>query len=89
MLVLGNYLSASDGMDKGEMRKAIAASFVVVYFSLAGLLAFTDLGESESGFAETILKDFKYLTIIIVGFYFTSRVIKEVRRLKKDSNEEG
>jgi len=37
ILMLVNYLSESPGFEKGEMRKAIAGSFIAVYFIIGSI----------------------------------------------------
>ena len=77
VLMLVNYLSKSKVLDKGEMRKAIAASFVVIYFALLSLLTFTGFGPSNTELAETIIGHFTYLVGIIIVFYFGSRTVEK------------
>lgn len=91
ILMLVNYLSESAAFDKGEMRKAIAASFIAVYFALVSLLTFTDFSPSGTELAETIIGHFRTLIIIIIVSYFGSSGVREYlkfRERRQTSTEE-
>ncbi|ADE36571.1 hypothetical protein [Methanohalophilus mahii] len=75
-LMLINHLSKSTDFDKGEVRKAMTGSFIVVYFSLVSLLTLTDIGISDTELAKTIIAHFTYLVGIVVVFYFGSRAVE-------------
>ena len=75
-LMLINHLSKSTDFDKGEVRKAMTGSFIVVYFSLVSLLTLTDIGVSDTELAKTIISHFTYLVGIVVVFYFGSRAVE-------------
>ncbi len=83
ILMLVNYLSKSAALDKGEMRKAIAGSFIAVYFALVSLLTFTGFSPSSEKLAETIIGHFTYLVGIVVIFYFGSSAVREYLKMKK------
>lgn len=83
ILVLVNYLSESFAFDRGEMRKAIAGSFVAVYFTLVSLLTFTGFSPSSEKLAETIIGHFTYLVGIVIVFYFGSSGVREYLKFKE------
>ncbi|KYK24035.1 hypothetical protein AYK24_06890 [Thermoplasmatales archaeon SG8-52-4] len=85
VLMLVNFMSETKELKKGEMRKAIAASFTTVYFAVLSLLIFTDLGQSASGLSKTMIDHFTYLVGIIVVFYFGSRSVDKYVESKKDN----
>ena len=92
ILMLVNYLSESPALDRGEMRKAIAGSFIAVYFALVSLLTFTGFSPSSEKLAETIIGHFTYLVGIVVIFYFGSSGVREYLKFKErrhNSKEEG
>ncbi len=83
ILMLVNYLSSSPALDKGEMRKAIAGSFIAVYFVLVSLLTFTGFGHSNPELAGTIIGHFTSLVKIIIIFYFGSSMVREYLKIKE------
>jgi len=83
ILMLVNYLSESPGFEKGEMRKAIAGSFIAVYFTLVALLGFKGFDIASSELAKTIIGHFTYLIGIIIVFYFGSSAVRDYLKDKK------
>lgn len=86
VLLLSNYLSRDPSLAKKEMRKAIAASFTLVYLSLLAVTVFGGLSASETELAKTIVGHFTWVIGIIVAFYFGSRAVEEA--LKRKGGEE-
>jgi len=80
--------SDSKYLKKGEMRKAIAGSFIVVYFAFLSLLTFEESGTSYTGVFKTMIEHFTYLVGIIVVFYFGSRSVDEYMKNKKENLKE-
>ena len=80
MLILTNILSRTKNLDKGEIRKSLAAAIITVYFSL---LAF----HGEKLASDTIVGHFTYIVGIVVAFYFGSRAIESARRIHIGNNE--
>jgi cation transport ATPase len=73
VLVLVNHLSHDPELAKKEMRKAIAASFTLVYLAvLAYVLSGTLTANTE--LAETVVRHFTWIVGIIIVFYFGSRL---------------
>lgn len=98
-LVLANYVSSdSYHLDKGEIRKALTASLIVVYFTLLALVTCTTCGTQSlnTEFANKILENFTYVIEILVIFYFGSRTLEKIIEIRdgkkpkhKDSTPEG
>jgi drug/metabolite transporter (DMT)-like permease len=79
MIMIGYIQSTS--IKTGEVRRAIAGTATVVYFTLLAVIAFTDLG--PTGEEKTwILHDFTVIYGIIIGFYFGSRATEDFAKRK-------
>jgi len=89
ILMLTKYLSASEDLENGEMRKAITGSFIVVYFAFLSLFTFEEFGISYTGVFKTMIDHFTYLVGIIVVFYFGSRSVEEYMKNKKGIETEN
>jgi len=87
ILMLSNYLSESPKLDKGEMRKAIAASCIAVYFVLLSLLTFAGFSPSDTKIATTMVGHFSYIVGIVIVFYFGSRPVEKFIELREKSSE--
>lgn len=83
VLILANYLSRDPELAKKEMRKAIAASFTLVYLVLLGLVVFTETPGADAELASTVVGHFTWVVGIIIIFYFGSRTIEEYLNRKK------
>ena len=89
-LVLANYVSSdSHDLDKGEIRRALTASLVVVYFTLLALVTCTTCGIQDSEFAKKILENFTYVIVILIIFYFGSRTLETIRVTNKSLEPTG
>lgn len=84
VIVISNYLSESKFLEKGEMRKAIAASFTIVYIALLSLLTFKGVSLTDSGLSQTMIDHFTTLVGVIVAFYFGSRSFDEYSKKKTE-----
>jgi hypothetical protein len=73
-------------LDSGEVRKAIAATFIVVYFAVFALINFEQFGTEYTGLFKQMLDHFTYLVGIIVVFYFGSRSVEKYLEFRKDNN---
>jgi len=87
VLMLSNYLSGDPELAKKEMRKAIAASFTLVYLVFLALVIFTEAFTAETELAKTVVSHFTYIVGIIIVFYFGSRALEEYRNKKKEQME--
>lgn len=86
-LTLANYLSKDSRLDKGEIRKAMAASLIVVYFALVSLVTCPGCGAQESEFSKQIVEHFTWVIGIVIVFYFGSRLVQEW--LKSNNESQG
>ncbi|HCR48566.1 MAG TPA: hypothetical protein DIW24_02980 [Bacteroidetes bacterium] len=86
-LYASNRLSNSSDLDKGEYRKAITTSFILVYFLLIGAKTATDTLASSQIQMGTLLDQFTYLVGMIVGFYFTSSIVRDWRQADVASDD--
>lgn len=75
--MIANTLSESKRIDKGEMRKAITASFIVVYLTILSILTLMDDVITDTELTKTIIGHFTYVVGLIIVFYFGSRVAEE------------
>ena len=87
ILTLSNYLSRDPELAKREIRKAIAASFTLVYLVLLALVVFTRVSAANTGLAETIVGHFTWVVGIIIVFYFGSRSVEEY--IKRNELKKG
>ncbi len=89
ILLMVNYMSESRNFDQGEFRKAIAGSFMVMYFALIALLSFSDDHKTEGAdLNETIIQHFTYLVGIIIVFYFGSSSVNDYMNKKSQGNQQ-
>jgi hypothetical protein len=75
ILVL-SHRSGHPGFSTGEMRSAMAAAFMVVYFTMLGILMFFYGKLPEM--APTLIKNFTYLVGVVIAFYFGSTAAVEL-----------
>lgn len=80
VLMLTNYLSHDLGFAKKEMRKALAASFTMVYLIFLALVVFGETSAEETELAKTIVGHFTWVVGGIITFYFGSRLLEERRK---------
>ena len=88
-LMLANFLSKSHELNKGEMRKAIAASVIVVYFSLIAFLTCEDCKVVDPELSKTIIGHFTYIVGIVIAFYFGVRAIEAWKKTTTTAGEPG
>jgi len=74
MLAVAHGLSHSKYLDRGEIRKAIVASFLAVYFSILSVLTF-----SKVEYDKSIMDGFTSLVGAIVLSYFITRPIEKIK----------
>jgi len=87
VLTLSNYLSRDPELARKEMRKAIAASFTLVYLALLALVVFNEDSIADTELAKTVVGHFTWVVGIIIIFYFGSRSVDEY--LKRKDLKEG
>jgi len=88
VLALSNYLSQDPELAKKEMRKAIAASFTLVYLVFLALVVFSEDLLAETELAKTVVGHFTWVVGIIIVFYFGSRSVEEYLKRKEAKEEE-
>lgn len=81
VLILSSYLSRDDTLTQKEMRKAIAASFTLVYLILLALVVFGEVSSEQTDLAQTVTGHFTWVVGIIIVFYFGSRSVEELIKL--------
>lgn len=77
ILILVNYTSQDPNFQKGEMRKAIAGSFIIVYFVILGVFVssgFNPQQHSEiQAVIQKVMEPLSWLTGAIGAYYFGAR----------------
>ncbi len=83
ILTLVNSTSQSPNFDTGEMRKAIAGSFVILYLLVLSLLVssgFSPISNEESTeVIGNIMTPLSYLMGAIAAFYFGSKYLEKLK----------
>ena len=80
VLMLTNYLSHDLALAKKEMRKALAASFTMVYLIFLALVVFGESSTVETETAKTIVGHFTWVVGVIITFYFGSRLLEDRKK---------
>jgi len=75
VLIGTNILSEKHELTTGEVRKAIAISCISVFF---GLVAFGDTIKTDNNILKTILENFWWIIMAIIGFYFGGRSAEKI-----------
>jgi cation transport ATPase len=83
VLTLSNYLSRDPALAKKEIRKAIAASFTLMYLALLALVVFGKVPSANTELAKTVVGHFTWIVGIIIVFYFGSRSVEEYVKRKE------
>lgn len=91
ILTLSNYLSQDPNLAKREVRKAIAASFTLVYLVLLALVVFspTNVVDANTELVETIVGHFTWIVGIIIIFYFGSRSVDAFLKYREQKDKQG
>jgi phosphatidylglycerophosphate synthase len=88
VLMAANFLSEKLDLNKGEMRKALAASLTISFLTLMAILAFAGKASPPTDLSNTLIETFKWIIITIIAFYFGTRTVKEAREaLNKTSGK--
>ena len=75
-LLLVKSVTGSSNFKKGEMRKALAASLIVVYFVLVSLVMCESCTLPNSDILDTLVGHYTYLIGIVIAFYFGNRAVE-------------
>ncbi len=81
VLTLADYSSpdvAEPGLSTGEMRAAISATIMVVYILIVGFFI-----SSRAVITADVLNSFSNVTMVMVGFYFGTKGLAEILRVRK------
>ncbi len=81
MLSISSYHSLHQPNSTGTLRKAIAASMISVYIVVLALLFSDDLPPLENEASMTLMNNFSYVIITIIGFYFGSKGATEFLKI--------
>jgi len=77
ILILVNYTSKDPNFQKGEMRKAIAGSFIIVYFVILGVFVASGLHPQQDPQIQAVIgkvmEPLSWLTGAIGAYYFGAR----------------
>ncbi len=83
MLAISSYHSLHQPNSTGTLRKAIAGSMISVYIVVLALLFSDNLPTLENEAAMTLLDNFSYVIMTIIGFYFGSKGAIEFLKIWK------
>ena len=86
MLAISSYHSLHQPNSTGTLRKAIAASMISVYVVVLSLLFSDNLPVLENESAMTLLDNFSYVIMTIIGFYFGSKGATEFLKIWREKN---
>jgi hypothetical protein len=92
MLSIGGGFEKMTGKEtKDRIRDAIAATFIVVYVVLLGLLAFGVFvtGQKPSPIADTLVTNFTVLMGVVIAFYFGTTTYEKVKRVAGDDPQKN
>lgn len=79
--------SPSTTFDDGDVRLAVASTFVTVFLALVSFYAFTL--DEPTPFARILIERFLDLTALVVGFYFATSGAIEFLQLRERSRSSG
>ena len=84
MLAISSYHSLHKPNSKGTMRKALASSLISVYIVVLALLFSGNLPSLDNQASMTLMENFSYVIMTIIGFYFGSKGAIEFLKLRKE-----
>lgn len=89
-LILTSFYGGKENFLKGEMRKAITTSILMVYFSILALtliepgMTLAVIDTTADGSRTSLLSDLSTIVLVITGYYFGSRTAEELFKTWKD-----
>ncbi len=83
MLIISSYHAIHQPDSKGIMRKAIAGSLVAVYIVILALSLSGRLEDVQNQMVMTLIENFTWIIIAIVGFYFGTKGVTEFLKFWK------
>ena len=84
MLAISSYHSLHKKGSSGTMRKAIASSMISVYIVVLALLFSGNLPSLENESSMTLMENFSYVIMTIIGFYFGTKGASEFLKIWRD-----
>ena len=84
MLAISSYHSLHAPNTTGTMRKAIASSMISVYVVVLALLFSGNLPNLENEASMTLMENFSYVIMTIIGFYFGSKGAAEFLKIWRE-----
>jgi len=81
LLLLSNYMSGTSSYDTGEIRKAVAGSFIIIYLIFVPLISFGTIKMPLLTPIQAII-GFTWIVGIVVIVYFVSRTVEEYAKIK-------
>jgi hypothetical protein len=84
MLAISSYHSLHNPNSTGTMRKAIASSMISVYVVVLSLLFSGNLPSLENEASMTLMENFSYVIMTIIGFYFGSKGATEFLKIWRE-----
>jgi hypothetical protein len=83
ILLIENHLNTSrtlksDSGNRTEVRNAIAATFMILYFTVLGLVMFKADGLSNTDSGKSLLNNFTDVFRLVIVFYFGSKAVTDV-----------
>lgn len=81
MLAISSYNSLHQPNSTGTLRKAIASSMITVYIVVLSLLFSGNLPSLENQASMTLMENFSYVIMTIIGFYFGSKGANEFLKI--------
>jgi hypothetical protein len=83
ILLLAHAVASHRPFDSGEMRMAIAGSFVIVYFVVLAIFLFSI--NQPTQFAQDYVRNLTSLMGVIVAFYFASSAAVQYAKIRSDA----
>ncbi len=85
MLIISSYHVIHQPDSKGTMRKALAGSLVAVYVVILALSLSGRLENVQNQMVMTLIENFTWIIITIIGFYFGTKGVTEFLKFWKIS----
>ena len=87
MLVLSGFLNtnASSLLNTDNIRLALTAAFLSMYFVFVALLSFEDTQITDVIIIQPVISHFTYLVGLVVVFYFATSSISEYLKIRDNS----
>jgi len=87
ILLLAHEVASYRPFETGEMRMAIAASFVIVYFAVLAIFLFSI--NTPTKFAQDYIQNLTTLLGVIIAFYFASSAAVQYAKIRSGQGAPG